>query len=120
MYFVHIHFKFCDSATIFLNHLKCHAVDYYAKKVTITYHSLSLPIHLHYNILLCRNNLRTLTDIMNLRKLCDIFYNQRKITLKSNIYIAVSLQMAAGSNSSGRQNLLHSAKSTESTEAPAG
>ena len=77
-------------------------------------------MHLHYEILLCRNDLTTLTDIMNLHNLWDIFYICHKIKLKSNIYIAVPLQMAAGSTSSRRQNLLHGAKLTESTEPLAG
>ena len=57
---------------------------------------------------------------MNLHKFWDIFYIRRKMKLKSNIYIAVPLKMAARSTSSRRQNLLHGAKSTESTEPLAG
>ena len=77
-------------------------------------------MHLHNELLLCKNDLTTLTDIMNLRKFWDIFYIHHKMKLKSNIYIAVPLKMAAGSTSSRRQNLLHGAKSTESTEPPVG
>ena len=77
-------------------------------------------MHLHNELLQCTNDLTTLTDVMKLRKLWDIFYIRRKMKFKSNIYIEVPLKMAAGSSSPRRQNLLHSAKSTESTEPPAG
>ena len=77
-------------------------------------------MHLHNKLLQCTNDLTTLTNIMKLRKLWDIFYIRRKMKFKSNIYIEVPLKMAARSSSPRRQNLLHSAKSTESTEPPAG
>ena len=77
-------------------------------------------MHLHNELLQCTNDLTTLTDIMKLCKLWDIFYIRRKMKFKSNIYIKVPLKMVAGSSSPRRQNLLHGAKSTESTEPPAG
>ena len=77
-------------------------------------------MHLHNELLQCMNDLTTLTDIMKLCKLWDIFYICRKMKFKSNIYIEVPLKMVAGSSSPRRQNLLHGAKSTESTEPPAG
>ena len=77
-------------------------------------------MHLHNELLQCTNDLTTLTDIMRLRKLWDIFYICRKMKFKSNIYIEVPLKMAARSSSPRGQNLLHGAKSTESTEPPAG
>ena len=77
-------------------------------------------MHLHNELLQCTNDLTTLTDIMKLRKLWDIFYICCKMKFKSNIYIEVPLKMAAGSSSPRRQNLLHGAKSTESTEPLAG
>ena len=68
-------------------------------------------MHLYYELLVCRNDLTTLTDIMNSHNVLDIFSIHHKIRLKSLIYIAVSLKMAARSTSSARQNLLHGAKS---------
>ena len=115
MYLVPNHSKFGYYGTVFQNDWKCQGLDYTAKNVPITYHWLSFPMHLHNELLQCMNDLTTLTDIMKLYKLWDIFYIRRKMKLKSNIYI-----MAAGSSSPRRQNLLHSAKSTESTEPPAG
>ena len=49
-----------------------------------------------------------------------LLYSPYKMKFKSNIYIEVPLKMAAGSSSPRRQNLLHGAKSTESTEPLAG
>ena len=77
-------------------------------------------MHLHNKLLQCTNDLTTLTDIMKLHKLWDIFYIHCKMKFKSHIYIEVPLKMAARSTSPRRQNLLHGAKSTESTEPPAG
>ena len=120
MYLVPNHSKFGYYGTVFENDWKCQGLDYTAKNVPITYHWLSFPMHLHNELLQCTNDLTTLTDIMKLRKLWDIFYIHPKMKFKSHIYIEVPLKMAAGSSSPRRQNLLHGAKSTESTEPPAG
>ena len=77
-------------------------------------------MHLHNKLLQCTNDLTTLTNIRKLRKLWDIFYIHGKMKFKSNIYIKVHLKMVVGSSSPRKQNLLHGAKSTESTEPPAG
>ena len=120
MYLVPNHSKFVYYGAVFENDWKCQGLDYTAKNVPITYHWLSFPMHLHNKLLQCTNDLTTLTNITKLHKLWDIFYIRCKMKFKSNIYIEVPLKMAAGSSSPRRQNLLHGAKSTESTEPPAG
>ena len=120
MYLVPNHSKFGYYGAVFQNDCKCQGLDYKAKNVPITYRWLSFPMHLHNELLQCTNDLTTLTNIMKLHKLWDIFYIRCKMKFKSNIYIEVPLKMAARSSSPRRQNLLHGAKSTESTEPPAG
>ena len=120
MYSICIHFNFNFYRRIFLNHLKCHPVDYNTKTVPITYRSLSFNMHVYYKLLLFRNDLATLTDMMKFCNVVDIVSVCRKMKFQSHIYNHVHLKMVAGSTSSWRQKLLHDAKSTESTEPPAG
>ena len=79
MYFICIHLKCHFYSLIFRNHSKCHHVDYNAKNVPITYRSLSFNMHVHYELLLCRNDLTTLTDMMKFRNVVDIVDVYRKI-----------------------------------------
>ena len=75
---------------------------------------------MYYELLLSRNDLTTLTNIMKCLNVMDIVYICRNMKFKSHIYIHIHLKMVAGSTSSLRQNLLYSGKLTESTEPLAG